>query len=146
MEVYADPNGAEHFSPGDTKNAQTTFDGSGDEPQKITAAIDGYLKQSPDKPSPPAGSWTEHQGLNCYGDRDGHGSHGARDLEHPAWASCGNYDTVDECEQKCRELDGCTAITVTRNPNGQYACFRKADVVPSQCDSGTGFDTYTLND
>jgi len=34
------------------------------------------------------------------------------------------------------------------NPNGQYACFRKADVVPSQCDSGTTFDTYldTLND
>jgi len=52
--VYADKDGREHFSHGRrTKNAQTTFDGSSDVVEKITAAIDGYLNQSPDKPSPP---------------------------------------------------------------------------------------------
>ena len=39
-------------------------------------------------------------------------AHGATDLETPPSASCGHM-SIDSCKQKCMNLDGCTAITIS---------------------------------
>lgn len=145
-QVTADADGREHFAPGKTKNARTGFD-TDDPVGKISRAIDAYLNVPPGaqpQPSPGGKKFEIHQGKNCYGNRDGRGSHGATDLEHPATSSCGNFDTVAECESKCLELSDCNGVTVTF-ANDKYECFRKGDIDLSKCDSGTGFDTYTLD-
>ena len=84
--------------------------------------------------------WYPARGFNCYGSRDGGSSHGALDLEDPAWASCGTM-SLDECKSKCAELDGCDSITV-RGSGDSVECFRKGNTALSSCDSGTDFDTY----
>ena len=81
------------------------------------------------------------QGFNCYGARGGSSAHGAKDLEHPVDSSCGIM-SVGDCLGKCALLPGCTAITWGRTSPGQGNCYRKADVVLSQCDHGTDFDTW----
>ena len=76
-------------------------------------------------------------GENCY---DGHGG---TDLENPPSSSCGNFDTVAECEAKCLELNDCSAVTVQKTADGkQWQCFRKANIVYEECDRGSSFDTY----
>jgi hypothetical protein len=84
---------------------------------------------------------TQAQGFNCYGARGGSSAHGAKDLEHPVDSSCGIM-SVGDCLGKCALLPGCTAITWGRTSPGQGNCYRKADVVLSQCDHGTDFDTW----
>ena len=39
-------------------------------------------------------------------------AHGATDLENPPSASCGHM-SVESCKEKCMEMDGCTAITIS---------------------------------
>lgn len=79
-------------------------------------------------------------GENCYGARGGAPAHGATDLDGAG--SCGSFATLAECQGRCLELRGCTAVTVQRQPDGMLACYRKADVVLGECDAGTSFDTY----
>jgi hypothetical protein len=44
-------------------------------------------------------TWIKHSGANCYGDRDGHGAHGASDLENPpSSAAPGSPMTLAACE------------------------------------------------
>ena len=50
--------------------------------------------------------------------------------------------SMPACQAKCDALPGCTAITTRAHAPGLVDCYRKADVVPSQCDQGTSFDTY----
>ena len=50
--------------------------------------------------------------------------------------------SIAECEQKCDQLAGCTAVVVQPASNGQVNCYRKADIDLDRCDSNTGFDTY----
>lgn len=42
----------------------------------------------------------------------------------------------------CSYTSGCSAVTVTKNGDNMYECFRKSDVDPSSCDHGTTYDTY----
>ena len=53
--------------------------------------------------------------------------------------------TIAQCEAKCKELSRCNGITVESRGGGQYECYRKHVNNLGQCDSGTGFDTYTWN-
>jgi hypothetical protein len=142
-QVTADADGREHFFGSGTKNARTGFN-TDDPVGQISGAIDAYLNVPPGAQPSPGKHFLLHQGKNCYGNRGG-GSHGATDLEHPASSSCGNFDTLAECEAKCLELSDCDGITVTF-VNGKYECFRKGNININQCDSGTSFDTYTLSD
>jgi len=151
-QITADPDGSEHFFGGGTKNAQTDFayDGAWND---IPGVIDGFLNKvpgsgpAPAPPSPPTpgATYTQHNGANCYGARDGHSAHGAKDLETPVTSSCGNFDTIEECEVKCDEMSGCDGVTVQKQNDGKWACFRKGDVNIWQCDQNSGFDTYTKN-
>ena len=98
----------------------------------VSGAIDAYLNRlpgpapppsppppPPSPPSPPAAVWRERVGLNCYGDRDGKGSHGAVDLEHPASSSApGSPMSLSSCEKLCFEAQGCTGVTVAPRGNG----------------------------
>jgi len=143
-QVTADKNGDEHFFGAGTKNAQTDFTDN-DSPNKIVGAIDGWLNQlpGPASPTPPPapGSWSKAQGDNCYGSRNGQPAHGAKDMENPPSASCGEM-TVQECEQKCDQLVGCTGITVQPASGGKISCYRKGDINLGSCDHNTNFDTY----
>lgn len=98
---------------------------------------------SPPPPSPPSppSSWKEYKGYNCYGQRGGSQSHGAKDMENPASASCGTM-SLSDCQQKCEQMQGCTGVTVRAN-NGRYDCFRKGDIQPDQCDKNSQYDTYS---
>jgi hypothetical protein len=84
----------------------------------------------------PTKAWNKNQGDNCWV------GHGATDLENPPRSSCGNFETVAECEDKCEHTAGCTGVTV-QYEGGKYACYRKSNINISGCDHGTNFDTYT---
>ena len=89
------------------------------------------------------GNYTMHSGRNCYGDRDGRGSHGATDLEDPPSSSCGTM-TLHACMQRCDATAGCEGVTVTPQPGGLVACYRKGAIEIDKCDYGNawGFDTW----
>ena len=84
-----------------------------------------------------------HSGHNCYGSRGGAPAHGATDLEHPPSSSCGTM-ALAACMQRCDETAGCEGVTVTPQPGGLVACYRKGSIVLEQCDYGDawGFDTW----
>ena len=50
--------------------------------------------------------------------------------------------SLADCERKCDQLQGCTAVTVVAAGGGLLNCYRKANVVESECDHGTSFDTF----
>ena len=116
--------------PGQSNQSRVVYDGAAQE------AISFELNQLLCKPPGPWSDtvWAEAKGANCYG------AHGATDLEHPAGASCGVM-TIAECQQKCLDLPGCTAITTSPADGGKVECYRKADISVRQCDSRTTFDT-----
>ena len=133
--------GKETWIPGNSSNqSRIGYIGSG-----AQAAISFKLNELLCKPPGPwtntTVGWDLASGENCYGPRNGLPSHGATDLEHPPSASCGQM-TLEACQEKCLELPQCTAITVRKNAQGLYECFRKADISLEHCDSGTVFDTY----
>ena len=86
-----------------------------------------------------------HSGANCYGDRDGHGRHGADDLENPPSASCGVM-TLEACMRRCDATHGCDAVTVAPADDqllGLINCYRKANVRVRGCDAGAWrFETW----
>ena len=57
--------------------------------------------------------------------------------------------TISDCETKCKQLPGCTGITVQLAGGGAarglYQCYRKNNIDIEKCDHNTGFDTYTFN-
>jgi hypothetical protein len=95
------------------------------------------------KPSGPWSTkvWVEADGENCYGPRGNEPAHGATDLEHPSSASAGIM-SLNECQGKCLELKGCTAVSTIPSQNGNVSCFRKSDVVLGSCDAGTAYTTW----
>jgi hypothetical protein len=121
--------------PGQSNQSRVVYDGAAQE------AISFELNQLLCKPPGPWSDtvWAEAKGANCYG------AHGATDLEHPASASCGVM-TIAECQQKCLDLPGCTAITTSPADGGKVECYRKADISVRHCDSRTTFDTYVRHE
>ena len=137
-QVTADEDGAEHFFGSGTKNAQTDFVDPSASPGEIPGAIDGFLNRVPGQQP----GWRLLGGKNCYGARGTSTSHGAKDLETPASAAAGPPMSMPACQAKCDALPGCTAVTTRAHSPGLVDCYRKADVIPQQCDQGTDFDTY----
>lgn len=148
--VYCKETGAGGHMTVDESGRETWHDGSGANQSRVEyagpgaqEAISFELNQLLCKPPGPWSSttWDLAQGENCYGPRGSSPAHGATDLERPPSASCGSM-TLTECQQKCLDLPGCTAITVNQGPDGKYDCYRKADVSIDHCDSGTSLSTY----
>ena len=137
--MSVDVAGHETWSDGSSSN-QSRIAYAGAEPQ---AAISKEINELLCKPPGPwsTGVWDVAHGENCYGPRGGAPAHGATDLERPPSASCGDM-SLAECQQRCLDTPGCTAVTVTKTMVGKYACYRKADVAIEHCDSGTAFSTY----
>jgi hypothetical protein len=128
-ETWTPPSGG-----GPTYN-QSRIRYSGDNAQAlITAEINALLCKPPGAWS--MANWTLAAGQNCYP------NHGATDLESPPSSSCGSFPSIAECEAMCLQMPACTGITVTKDSSGKWSCFRKSDVVLSQCDRATVYDTY----
>eukprot|EP00666_Eupelagonemidae_sp_cell4sb_P011132 gene11132-19571_t len=61
-------------------------------------------------------------------------------VETPPGSSCGVL-SVAECERKCAELAGCEGVVVTTEAGAsRHQCFRRADIVLSDCDKGPAYD------
>lgn len=105
--------------------------------------MDNLLCKPPNhQPHPGEDGWAETYGLNCWGARDGGKSHGAKDLETPASASCGKM-SIKDCQAKCDQMEGCDAVTI----GSDGSCYRKSNVVPDQCDIAPGmFTTYVKSE
>ena len=88
---------------------------------------------------PALSSWTQHVGKNCYT------GHGAIDLEHPEGSSCGTM-SLAACQAKCDGLAGCSAITVAAGQGSDVTCFRRSNIVLSQCAEQGGFSTWVKDD
>ena len=142
-DVSAD--GTNKWVPGDSSNQSYLIMLDPSAPGK---AIDELLCATPKNPQPPpvpppTAKWDKHAGDNCYGIRSGSSrTHGAEDLEVPPEASCGVM-SISDCQRRCDDRPGCTAVTVSKATGDQYNCFRKADVKLDECDHNTEFDTWT---
>ena len=113
-QATADPSGEEHFFGTGTRNCLTNFTDTATSPGNIRNTIDWYIDNI--LPGWLPNTWIKHSGANCYGDRDGHGAHGASNLENPpSSAAPGSPMTLAACEEACLALEGCTGITVAEN-------------------------------
>lgn len=133
-----DEAGHETWVPGNSSNQTRIQYAPGNPQSEISFQLNELLCKPP---GPWISHWTEAKGENCYGPRGTSPAHGATDLEHPPSSSCGTM-TVEACQQKCLDTEGCTAVTVAPQATGEVACYRKADVNLEHCDSGTTFTTY----
>ena len=70
------------------------------------------------------GVWNAAKGENCYGPRGKSPAHGATDIDTTTPVG---VMSLSECQQKCLETPGCTAVTVSEEKGG-FACYRKADM------------------
>jgi hypothetical protein len=138
-----DEAGHENWNSGSgTSQGRISYDGNSQ--GKISFLLNELLC----KPPGPWGNstqWSEARGENCYGPRGSAPAHGATDLENPPDSSCGSM-SLEECQKKCMELEGCTAVTVSPTSDGKVNCYRKADIVLGSCDSGTDFSTWVRHD
>lgn len=78
--------------------------------------------------------WTEHSGLNCYP------GHGAEDVEPKQGRACCTV-SLNDCQQKCDELSGCTGITM-RAGSGNQKCYRRGKVDVNKCRKDKNYVTY----
>lgn len=79
-------------------------------------------------------SYAAHLGYNCYLD---HGGVPLFQNDLPL-----ETDTADECMALCSRTSGCWGTVHTATQTG--SCWLRSSVNLSECDTGTGYDTYTL--
>jgi hypothetical protein len=113
--------------------AKKDFRGAGDNAGKFTRRL---IEGAQDANSvSDSDAYTRIGDVNCYKD------HGAVDLEKDAGQPCGEM-SLGECEQKCDELSGCQAITVSATSGGKVLCYRRGAINMGQCDQqAAGYDT-----
>jgi carboxylesterase type B len=80
-----------------------------------------------------SGVWTQYAGKNCY---DGAGA--------TSLGLLGYVQTVDACKTRCIASSGCSGITIYTASNWK-ACYSRTNIVISQCDTSSNFDTYTVS-
>jgi hypothetical protein len=143
--VQVEESGKETFQTVLASNQSRVYFANDESKARVQTLLDNLLCDQPGSPS--STQWTLAKGENCYGDRDGSGvSHGATDLESPPSASCGHMNPTS-CQQRCLDMDNCTAVTMgTLDRNGEGECYRKTNIVLSECDSGSSFSTYVRRD
>jgi hypothetical protein len=84
----------------------------------------------------PSLSWADHAGVNCY---DGAGG---TEIDQDSYGQM----SIADCKRLCERTLGCTGITTAPTTvDGDYVCLRRKDIIISQCDKKTEFDTYTMS-
>lgn len=141
-----DAAGNENFDTSKTGTNESHVWIASDKKGDVTRILDDLICSSPCRGDVPVGAcaaYAMNSGRNCYGNRDGRGSHGATDLEDPPSSSCGTM-TLHACMQRCDATAGCEGVTVTPQPGGLVACYRKGAIEIDKCDYGNawGFDTW----
>lgn len=135
--------GVEHWVSGSTSN-QTFVQYSGSNAQgAIDFELNQLLCQPPGGFLRSNGVWNMARGENCYGARDNSPAHGATDID--TTRPVGTI-SLSECQQRCLDTKGCTAVTVSPKSSGLYDCYRKSDINLRKCDSGTSFSTYVATE
>jgi len=90
----------------------------------------------PSPPAPTPAGWHETDQLNCYPGRGGD----ACDGDDPANPYSWNM-TVAQCQAACLGKSDCTGIIVPSN--GAKQCFRRKNIVVSQCLANPAYDLFT---
>lgn len=144
--MAVDAAGAETFDTANATSNQAQVWVDGEHNGDVVRRLDDVICSSPCRGDTPIGAcagYTMNSGRNCYGARGTATSHGATDLESPPSSSCGTM-TLHECMKRCDTTDGCEGVTVTPQPGGLVACYRKGAIDIAKCDYGNawGFDTW----
>ena len=146
ISVQVAESGKETFETVSDSNQTHVYFENDQDKTSVRMLLDDFLCDQPGSSSPHNTQWTKAEGENCYGPRGSTASHGADDLESPPSASCG-YMNLESCQKKCDDLNDCTAITMSElDGKGFGQCYRKTNIVLSECDSGTSFSTYVRRD
>jgi hypothetical protein len=123
--------GVEHWVGGSASN-QTFVQYSGSGAQgKISFELNQLLCQPPGGFFAGNGEWNAAHGANCYGPRGNSPAHGATDIDS---TSPVGVLTLPECQQRCLDTAGCTAITVAPKSGGKYDCVSPSSL-PRDVDS-----------
>ena len=100
---------------------------------------------SPAPSPPPPPRWELHRGRNCWW-----GGHGADEIDVPAGSAVVGIDSLASCQASCVSLESftCEGILWRKSPSMSLsgACYRKANLVPSECSDDAGFDLWMRND
>lgn len=95
------------------------------------------LDRTSSPPVPTPSSWDTLEGLNCYA------GNGALDLETPAGSNAGVM-SIAACKAACIGTPPCSAIAINdshASGRAHVACYRRDQVQPSRCPSGTSYST-----
>ena len=134
--------GVEHWVSGSSSNQSfVQYSGKGAQ-AAISFELNQLLCQPPGGFIASNGVWNAAKGENCYGPRGKSPAHGATDIDTTTPVG---VMSLSECQQKCLETPGCTAVTVSEEKGG-FACYRKADINLRLCDAGTKFSTYVATE
>ena len=128
----------------DSNQTRVCFENDQDK-TSVRMLLDDFLCDQPGSSSPHNSQWTRLKGkIVMVLDRLGPVTVRTIWNHHPQH---GGYMNLESCQKKCDDLNDCTAITMSElDGKGFGQCYRKTNIVLSECDSGTSFTTYIRRD